>query len=76
MTPEEALSATVADVAPLIEKRKLSPVALAEASLAKLETEGRALNAVANLTRERALAEARAAEKVIASVMRSGPLVG
>ena len=76
MTPEEALSADVADVAPLIEKRKLSPVALAEASLAKLEREGRALNAVVNLTRERALAEARAVEKDLAAGKRRGPLQG
>ena len=41
MTPEEALSADVADVAPLIEKRKLSPVALTEASLERIETTGR-----------------------------------
>jgi aspartyl-tRNA(Asn)/glutamyl-tRNA(Gln) amidotransferase subunit A len=76
VTPEEALSATVSEVAPLIQKRKLSPVALAEASLTKLETEGRALNAVVNLTRERALAEARAVEKEIAAGKRPGTLQG
>ncbi len=76
MTPEEALSAPLGEVAPLIEKRKLSPVALTEASLAKLETEGRALNAVVNLTRERALAEARAVEKDLAAGRRRGPLQG
>lgn len=76
MTPEEALCAPVADVAPLIEKRRLSPVALAEASLARLETEGRALNAVVTVIRERALSEARAAEKDIAGGRRRGPLQG
>ncbi len=76
MTPEEALSAPVADVAPLIDKRKLSPVALAEASIAKLETQGRALNAVVTVLRDRALAEARAVEKDIASGKRRGPLQG
>ncbi len=76
MTPDEALSATIAEVAPLIEKRKLSPVALAEASLARLESEGRALNAVANLLPDRALVEARAVEKDIAAGKRRGPLQG
>jgi aspartyl-tRNA(Asn)/glutamyl-tRNA(Gln) amidotransferase subunit A len=76
VTPEEALSADVADVAPLIEKRKLSPVALAEAALARLESAGKALNAVANLTRDRALAEARAVEKDLAAGKKRGPLQG
>ena len=76
MTPEEALFASVAEIAPLIDKRKLSPVALAEASLAKLETEGRALNAVVNLMRDRAIAEARAVEKDLAAGKRRGPLQG
>ena len=76
MTPEEALFASIADLAPLIEKRKLSPVALAEASLAKLETEGRSLNAVVNVMRERALAEARAVEKDLAAGKKRGPLQG
>jgi aspartyl-tRNA(Asn)/glutamyl-tRNA(Gln) amidotransferase subunit A len=76
VTPEEALSATIAEVAPLIEKRKLSPVALAQASLARLEKDGRALNAVANLLPERALEEAKAVEKDIAAGKRRGPLQG
>ena len=76
MTPEEALSASLAEVGPLIEKRKLSPVALAEASLARLETEGRELNAVVTVMKDRALAEARAVEKEIASGKKRGPLQG
>jgi aspartyl-tRNA(Asn)/glutamyl-tRNA(Gln) amidotransferase subunit A len=76
VTPDEALSATIAEVAPLIEKRKLSPVALAEASLAKLESSGHALNAVASVLRDRALAEARAVEKDIAAGKKRGPLQG
>ncbi|HTO88696.1 MAG TPA: amidase [Thermoanaerobaculia bacterium] len=76
MTPEEALSAPLTEVAPLLQKRKLSAVALAEASLAKLETRGRELNAVVNLMRERALAEAKAVEKEIASGKRRGLLQG
>jgi aspartyl-tRNA(Asn)/glutamyl-tRNA(Gln) amidotransferase subunit A len=76
VTPDEALSATIAEVAPLIEKRKLSPVALAEASLARLEKEGRALNAVAAVLRDRALSEARAVEKDLAAGKKRGPLQG
>ncbi len=76
MSPEEALSGTLAEIAPQIAKRKLSPVALAEASLRKLESVGRSLNAVANLTRERALEEAKAAERQIAAGRYRGPLHG
>ena len=76
MTPEEALSGSIAEIAPQLEKRKLSPVALAEASLRKLESVGRSLNAVANLMRERALEEAKAAEREIAAGRYRGPLHG
>jgi len=76
MTPEQALASTVAEVAPLIRSRQLSPVALAEASLERLENEGRALNAVATITSERALEEARAAEGEIAAGNYRGPLHG
>lgn len=76
MTPHEALDATVAEIAPLIRSRELSPVALAEASLQRLETVGRSLNAVATLTPERAHEEARAAEQEIAAGRYRGPLHG
>ena len=76
MTPEEALDATVSEVAPLVRSRQLSPVVLAEASLARLETTGKALNAVATLTRERALQEAQSAEREIAAGQYRGPLHG
>jgi len=76
MTPEEALESTVAEVAPLIRSRQLSPVALAEAAIERLEKEGRALNAVATLTSERGLEEARAAEREVAAGNYRGPLHG
>ncbi|MDQ5857683.1 MAG: amidase [Acidobacteriota bacterium] len=76
MTPEEALASTVAEVAPLIRSRQLSPVALTEAALDRLRNEGKALNAVATLTSERALDEARAAEREIAAGKYRGPLHG
>lgn len=76
MTPEQALDATVSEIAPLVRSGSLSPVALAEASLARLETTGKSLNAVATLTRDRALEEARSAEREIASGHYRGPLHG
>jgi aspartyl-tRNA(Asn)/glutamyl-tRNA(Gln) amidotransferase subunit A len=76
MTPHEALDATVAEVAPLVRSRQLSPVALAEASLERLQTVGRSLNAVATLMRDRALEEARAAEREILAGQYRGPLHG
>jgi aspartyl-tRNA(Asn)/glutamyl-tRNA(Gln) amidotransferase subunit A len=76
MTPQEALDATVSEVAPLVRSRQLSPVGLAEASLERLQTVGRSLNAVATLTRDRALEEARAAEREIVAGRYRGPLHG
>ncbi len=54
----------------------LSPVALAEASLARLESLGPRYNAVVTPTRERALAEARAAETELRAGHVRGPLHG
>ena len=76
MTPEQALDSTVSEVAPLVRSRQLSPVALAEASIERLEKEGRALNAVATVTSARALEEARAAQREIEAGNYRGPLHG
>ncbi len=54
----------------------LSPVALAELALERLEREGPALNCVVTLTRERALAEARRAEAELRRGHDRGPLHG
>jgi aspartyl-tRNA(Asn)/glutamyl-tRNA(Gln) amidotransferase subunit A len=76
MTPQEALDATVSEVAPLVRSLQLSPVALAEASLERLDTVGRTLHAVATITKERALADARKAESEIAAGRYRGALHG
>ncbi|HLN79701.1 MAG TPA: amidase family protein, partial [Thermoanaerobaculia bacterium] len=76
MTPQEALDSTVSEIAPLLRSGQLAPVKLAEASLDRLETVGRSLNAVATLTRDRALEEAHAAEREIAAGRYRGPLHG
>jgi len=55
---------------------KLSPVMLAEASMKRLETGGRALNAVVTVTRDRALEQARRAERELAAGHDRGPLHG
>ena len=56
--------------------RSVSPVELAELALSRLGTKGRDLNAVATLTRERALEEAKAAEKELKAGRDRGPLHG
>jgi aspartyl-tRNA(Asn)/glutamyl-tRNA(Gln) amidotransferase subunit A len=76
MTPEQALDSTVSEVAPLVRSQQLSPVALAEASIERLEREGRELNAVATVTSARALEEARTAQREISAGNYRGPLHG
>jgi aspartyl-tRNA(Asn)/glutamyl-tRNA(Gln) amidotransferase subunit A len=59
-----------------LRSRALSPVALTEAVLERVETLGPRYNAVVTVTRERALAQARAAEREIGSGHYRGPLHG
>jgi aspartyl-tRNA(Asn)/glutamyl-tRNA(Gln) amidotransferase subunit A len=59
-----------------IRRREISPVEVAETFLDRGERIGSKLNAYATLTRERALAEAREAEKEIAAGKYRGPLHG
>jgi len=67
---------TIRELGADIRAGRLSPVALAEACLARLETTGRKLNAVATITRERGLAQARHAEQELAAGRDRGPLHG
>jgi aspartyl-tRNA(Asn)/glutamyl-tRNA(Gln) amidotransferase subunit A len=73
---EDVLYLTVTELGARIHEKKLSPVELTEAYLARSEKIGAKLNAYATLTRERAMAEAREAEKEIASGKVRGPLHG
>src|SRR5437879_4770146 len=76
MGAEEVLYQSVWELSGQIRARKISPVELTEASLDRLEKLGPKLGAVATITRERALEEARAAEKELAAGRSRGPLHG
>ena len=66
----------VRELSEAVRSRRVSPVALAETFLARLETLGPRYNAVVTVTRERALVEARRAEAEIAAGRWRGPLHG
>ena len=76
MVNDDILYMTVEELAPQIRAKKISPLALAEGYLARLESLGPKLGAVATITRERAMEEARAAEKEIVAGKYRGPLHG
>lgn len=76
MIGEDVLYLTVRELGDRIHARSLSPVDLTEAYLARSEKLGPRLNAYATLTRDRALTEARAAEKEIGAGKYRGPLHG
>ena len=67
MTPDEALTRTVAEVAPEVRRGRLKSVALTEASIRKLETVGRQLGSVASLAVGQSLEEAQRADREIAA---------
>ncbi|MGH9364640.1 MAG: amidase [Thermoanaerobaculia bacterium] len=72
----DLLFTPIRELAGRIRAKRLSPVALAEASLERLDTLGRKLNAVVTLAGQDALDEAREAEKEIAGGKYRGPLHG
>src|SRR5829696_6995808 len=74
--PDNVLYSSITELAALIRARRVSPVELTESYLARLETVGRRLGAVASLMREPALKEARAAEREIRRGRYRGPLHG
>jgi len=67
---------TVAEQAAALRRRQISSVELTEATLALLESDGRRLNAVAAILRERALAEAARADRAIARRTTRSLLIG
>ncbi|MCP5200801.1 MAG: amidase [Gammaproteobacteria bacterium] len=70
------LTATMHDVAPLIERGELSPVALTEAMLARIAAVDPGIGSYLTVTAELALAQAREAEAAIAGGDYRGPLHG
>ena len=76
MTGDAAVFAPVRALAEGVRARRISPVVLAELFLDRLERLGPRYNAVVTVTRERALAAARRAEREIAGGRYRGPLHG
>lgn len=73
---EELAFLTIAEAARLIERKQLSPVELTTALIRRAEALDPQLNAYLMLTAERALDQARRAEREIASGAYRGPLHG
>ena len=67
---------SIRELSEAIRARRLSPVALAETFLERLERLGPRYNAVVTVTRDRALAAARRADREIADGAWRGPLHG
>ncbi len=67
---------TLAEAAALIRGKKLSPVELTEALLARIKEFDPVLNAFITITEEKALGQAQAAEQEISSGNYKGPLHG
>lgn len=73
---DDILFAPVRELAGLIRNKKISPIALTEAYLDRLEKIGPKLGAVVTVTRDLALKEARAADKENRADKYRGPLHG
>ena len=75
-SPTDLHFLTIADAARLIERKQLSPVELTEAFLRRIEVLDPQLNAFITVTADRALDQARTAEKEIAAGKFRGPMHG
>jgi aspartyl-tRNA(Asn)/glutamyl-tRNA(Gln) amidotransferase subunit A len=73
---EDDLYASIRHLAGALRKQEISPVALTEAYLDRLEKFGAKLGAVVTITRDLALKEARTAEREIRAGKYRGPLHG
>ena len=76
MNTEELAFASIEQLAPLVRKKKLSPVELVRVLLARIERFNPQLNAYLTITAEQALARARKAEAEILRGRWRGPLHG
>ncbi len=75
-TPAEPCDLPARDARRLIGTRQLSPVALLESCMARIEQVNPAVNAIVTASFERARAEARAAEQAVMAGEALGPLHG
>jgi aspartyl-tRNA(Asn)/glutamyl-tRNA(Gln) amidotransferase subunit A len=75
-TPHDVAALSLSDAAELLRARKVSPVELTNACLARIERLNPVLNAFITVTADQALAEARAAESELMRGRRRGPLHG
>jgi aspartyl-tRNA(Asn)/glutamyl-tRNA(Gln) amidotransferase subunit A len=69
-------SLTLKEASELVRRRRVSPVALTEACLTRIERHDRAINAFITVTREQAMAAARQMEQEIGQGRWRGPLHG
>ena len=76
MLPEETFYLSVHELAAHIKAKKIRPVELTEAYLARLQKYGPKLGAVATITSKTALQQAKQAEQEISSGKYRGPLHG
>jgi len=76
MIAEELFYASVAELSRLIKRKKLSPVALTEGYLRRIEKFSPKLNAFVTVTSDLALQQARQAEREISAGYSRGPLHG
>ena len=76
MSAPDLLFTPIRELSQKLRDKQLSPVELAELSLSRLETLGPKYNAVVTITRERAMSEARQAEKELKAGHVRGPLHG
>jgi len=76
MADRDLLFAPAATLGRLVRRREISAVELARLALDSLDSRGRSLNAVAELTPKLALAQAEQADREIASGYLRGPLHG
>ena len=76
MSEAAVATLSIEKLARLLRERKLSPVELAQAMLARIEKQNPALNAYLTLLPEMALEQAREAERAITAGQYRGPLHG
>jgi len=76
MIADDILFSPISELSRLLKRRKLSPVALTQAYLKRIERISPQLNAFVTVTQELALAQAQQAEREINAGLHRGPLHG